>query len=837
MIRFSTPGPVWTATLSIAGLLIAAQHLCGQENAEQGAQPAPQLSDALPAGAIARMGSVRFCAAGAVSALAYSPQGRHLAGVVRPDDNGVFLQIWDAQTGRSLQLLAAAEPGRPSFSADGKQVALRGCAWRTETGEVVSQEPGEKALDVARDGRLCVRGSEPLELLVKLARDGDKAEPVRIRVDGDRHGVSQALFSHDGKQLATGTYTGKCVLWDAATGKLIRELKTPQVRPVALAYSPQDALLAVVAGNHEVFLFDPASGELKKTLRASRPMPMSLLSFSPDGALLAVSGRYETQVWRVATGEAIHAMTDVMQEVTSLAFSPDGKQLAVGGGDEDHGRVRIWNTHTWEELLERVRGHAAPIHRLAFSPTDGELVSAGQDDSVRIWNARSGGLLATLTGDGNRQLAFSPDGWLLGAAGRERVRIWEVETGDLMLERTTDRFGWRSSALSPDLAWHAQGDEEGVALSEIASGKPVRRLKPDALGEVELLDFAPDGKRLAMVLELRNRRNYAVCSIDTATGKDRREFQTPDVDENLRDRGFSELQYAPDGFSLAAKGHRDRVYVWDAVSAKLLMQIEDASGPMGFAGDGRWLATSNAEGAVVLWEVASGQAALRISSGGEAISALAVSRAGDKLAAAQARSYSVLVWSLAPKAAGAQDGPRAADELAGETAQKLWRALAGHDAEAAHRAHWTLREWGEPSVTFLREQLAATAKKRPDPALIRKLIAELDADGFERRQQASAQLREIGAPAHGELKRALAQPASPESRKRIEALIRFLEHPVQRYAGEPLRRLRSIAVLEKIGGKQAREALAELAAGSPEATETQAARQALARLDSLRKGR
>jgi hypothetical protein len=81
---------------------------------------------------------------------------------------------------------------------------------------------------------------------------------------------------------------------------------------------------------------------------------------------------------------------------------------------------------------------------------------------------------------------------------------------------------------------------------------------------------------------------------------------------------------------------------------------------------------------------------------------------------------------------------------------------------------------------------------------------------------------------------ALERSPSLEVRRRIEGLLAGMSVPVQR---ERMRTLRSILVLERIGGREARAILADLGGGRPDAPETRAARQALDRLNSAHAGR
>jgi WD40 repeat protein len=71
--------------------------------------------------------------------------------------------------------------------------------------------------------------------------------------------------------------------------------------------------------------------------------------------------------------------------VRALTFSPDGKTLATGHSDW---RVVLWDALTGQERATLI-GHSESIDAVSF-PADGQtLISLGSEGTVRRW--RSGG--------------------------------------------------------------------------------------------------------------------------------------------------------------------------------------------------------------------------------------------------------------------------------------------------------------------------------------------------------------------------------------------------------------------------------------------------------------
>ncbi len=97
-----------------------------------------------------------------------------------------------------------------------------------------------------------------------------------------------------------------------------------------------------------------------------------------------------------------------------LEYSPDGNFLASGGIDNT---IMLWNTRTGE-LLRAFRGHRGIITGIAFSPDGILLATSSEDASVIIWELASGEVRARITGASYdwayfTAVSFSRDGTVL----------------------------------------------------------------------------------------------------------------------------------------------------------------------------------------------------------------------------------------------------------------------------------------------------------------------------------------------------------------------------------------------------------------------------------------
>jgi len=90
------------------------------------------------------------------------------------------------------------------------------------------------------------------------------------------------------------------------------------------------------------------------------------------------------RVWHTSGGNCLRLFTGHTGNVTAIACSPDGKTLASA---DDVGNIILWTLETGRRK-KRMRGHGkGGIWSLSWSVESSVLVSAGADQTVRVWDA------------------------------------------------------------------------------------------------------------------------------------------------------------------------------------------------------------------------------------------------------------------------------------------------------------------------------------------------------------------------------------------------------------------------------------------------------------------
>lgn len=579
---------------------------------------------------------------GSYHAAAFAPDGDLLAvvGTHSPQgDNGKYeglLTLID--TAARKQLHAVGLPGNSGgnsqkvrVSADGKRVVVEYegdvRVIDGKTGDELLRHKGRinaGALAASPDGKRIAFGR--FDVFLWHWETGE--EPKKF-TSLTGFGTESLEFSPDGKTLHIVPSGNMIISWDVATGKQTGS-QVLEYHPGQLAFSPDGTTVAIPSlrnaaaptGGHAISLLDKATWEEVGRIPVG-PIGVTDISWSKDGSRIAGVTDYVAKAWDVKTGKMLGAdRAGHAAMIVSMAFAPDGTLFTAS---DDH-TIRSWNPNTGKPGLELV--HDYWVRGIALSP-DGSLVAGSSlRNDLRLWDTKTGQPRFRLLGNGKmggrRVVRFTPDGTRLVAWGDDAiVRVWDVRTGKLLAENSTRpadekidpddpaadrmllmmRIMTDAADISPDGTTLVLSEGKDLRLLDPMTGKERQTLTPGETS-VSKVAFSPDGKRLLVAsgakrieIKLPDGRTrstvedtYPVSVWDVATGKQ--------VWAASAEGSWPGLAYSPDGTRVAMASNvwqgPNRVWVWDAASGKELGRIElpRPGHYLAFSADGKRLAVS-----------------------------------------------------------------------------------------------------------------------------------------------------------------------------------------------------------------------------------------------------
>ncbi len=328
-----------------------------------------------------------------------------------------------------------------------------------------------KSAAVSPDGKLLAAAGEKSTLVLFDVASGKlikRLEGHDLEADGREVYIRDIAFHPQGEWLASAGDDKRIIFW-SLSGEKQWEWQAPN-RVFALAVSPDGRRLAASTGaddktalGNKTTLWDVKTGEVLRTFEGHNKIVFeSGLNFNPTGELLATASYDHTaRLWDVTTGKTIRILRGHTDEVTSVSFSPNGQLIATSSVDN---KIMLWEVDS-AKPPRILTGHQDVIYDLRFVIKEDRLLllSGSLDRTLRIWDIDSGVTIRVLQGHeagiGEGGIAIH-EGFIFSASWDQTVRRWTL---DLPHQQMVDLpCEPASTAIAPDGNSVAVGFNDGA---------------------------------------------------------------------------------------------------------------------------------------------------------------------------------------------------------------------------------------------------------------------------------------------------------------------------------------------------------------------------------------
>lgn len=251
----------------------------------------------------------------------------------------------------------------------------------------------------------------------------------------------------------------------------------------------------------------------------------------------------------------------------------------------------------WAADLRTLQGHTGQIRSAAISPDHQFIASASDDNTVRIWDLKTGNVRRILRGHKDRLylVAISPDSQFVASASFDQtVRIWDIKTGTqqrVFVDNTTLFF---SVAISP-----------GGHFVVLAPFNRVLRLWDVKKGIEKKVFKGLEGRENDVMVSPNSQ--FVVSASDSTT------IQIWDVESGLQ--------------QWALKGHQDLV------------------GPTAMTSDSHFVVSASSDGTIRIWDIGNGTVQRVLQGHGDCVRMVAISPDGEYVISAS-DDETVRIWDF-----------------------------------------------------------------------------------------------------------------------------------------------------------------------------------------------
>ncbi|KAI9832413.1 MAG: hypothetical protein M1819_004402 [Sarea resinae] len=328
--------------------------------------------------------------------------------------------------------------------------------------------------------------------------------------------------------------------------------------------------------------------------------------FSPASSSKMVSGSGDAtaRIWDCDTGTPLHTLKGHTSWVLAVSWSPDDSTIATGSMDNS---VILWNARTGKPISKPMKGHTKWVSSLAWEPYHLQepgrprLASASKDATVRIWDTVSQRIETVLSGHKGSVscVRWGGTGFIYTASHDKTVKVWHAKDGTLAHSLNAHAHWVNHLALSTDFVLRTAYHDHTGKIPDSDSGK-----------------VAKAKERFEKAATINNTvvERLVSASDDFTMYLWEPSSSTKPVARLMgHQKQVNHVTFSPDGLFIASAGFDNHVKLWNARDGKFISTLRGHVAPVyqcSFSPDSRLLVSASKDTTLKVWEIRTGKLAM-----------------------------------------------------------------------------------------------------------------------------------------------------------------------------------------------------------------------------------
>jgi WD40 repeat protein len=293
--------------------------------------------------------------------------------------------------------------------------------------------------------------------------------------------------------------------------------------------------------------------------------------------------------------------------IHAVAITPDARNIISGSWDET---IKIWDIKSGK-CIKTLYGHTGSVNSIVITSDGKTIISGSNDKTIRLWDIKSGKCINILEGHTSYvfSLIITPNREIIISGSSDlSIKLWDIKSGEC-IKTLKDYSGVYSLAITPDGKTIISGYDNGsIKLWDIKSGECIKTLKGyneeyTPLTKINSLVVSPDGKTI-----ISGSHDKTIRLWDIKSGECINTLKT-----NIP-KGYSSYIYSvavtPDGGNIVSGSNDKTIKLWDIKNGKCIKTLEGHTSQIFsvvVTPNGKTIISGGQDKIIKLWDIKSGE--------------------------------------------------------------------------------------------------------------------------------------------------------------------------------------------------------------------------------------